>query len=227
MKKLSIVVLMLGLAALLFACAPKPASMTVSPATVDLDSKGATAPLQVQFADKNGAPVQAKTPVTWTSSNAEVATVQDGTVTAVGSGEATVTATAGELTATATVRVAIPAAVKLAEAEVTLGVGQSKTVGAKVVDANGMELAGKSVTWTSANAAVAEVADGKITGKTEGSTTVTATFGTLTATVKVVVKKAEATPKPSTTPPPKKPKLEKKPVPTPPAKKPALKKHPH
>jgi len=232
MKKLSIVLLMLGLTALLFACAPKPTSMTLNPATVNLEEKGATATLEVQFADKNGAPVQSKTPVTWTSSNVEVATVQDGVVTAVGSGEATITATAGDLSATATVVVSIPAAVKIAESEITVTVGESKTVTATVVDANGAVLTGKSVTWSVADAAIAEVADGTITGKAEGTTTVTATFGALTATVKIIVKKAEATPQVAATPPAEKPKLKKKPaepehpIATPPPNKPKLKKKP-
>ena len=227
MKKLSIVVLMLGLAALLFACAPKPTSMTLNPATVNLEEKGATATLEVQLADKNGAAVQSKTPLTWTSSNAEVATVQDGVVTAVGSGEATVTATAGDLSATATVVVAIPAAVKVAEGEITVKVGENKTVSATVVDANGAVLTGKKVEFSSSDAAIAEVnGDGQVTGKAEGSAVITAKFGSLTATVKVTVTKAEEATPEAATPPPEKPELKKKPVehPTPPAEKPKLKK---
>ena len=46
--------------------------------------------------------------VTWTSSNTDVATVEDGLVTALAVGEATITATAGELSATCSVTVYEP-----------------------------------------------------------------------------------------------------------------------
>lgn len=46
--------------------------------------------------------------VTWTSSNTEIATVENGLVTAISAGEATITATAGECSATCTVTVAVP-----------------------------------------------------------------------------------------------------------------------
>ena len=50
-------------------------------------------------------PAEANTQIVWTSSNAEVATVENGLVKAVGVGEATITATAGELKATCVVTV--------------------------------------------------------------------------------------------------------------------------
>lgn len=50
-------------------------------------------------------PAEANTQIVWTSSNAEVATVENGLVKAVGVGEATITATAGELTAACVVTV--------------------------------------------------------------------------------------------------------------------------
>lgn len=50
-------------------------------------------------------PVEATTQIVWTSSNAEVAIVENGLVKAVGVGEATITAKAGELTATCAVTV--------------------------------------------------------------------------------------------------------------------------
>lgn len=46
--------------------------------------------------------------VTWTSSSTDVATVENGLVTAVAAGEATITATAGECSATCTVTVTVP-----------------------------------------------------------------------------------------------------------------------
>lgn len=46
--------------------------------------------------------------VTWTTSNADVATVEDGLVSSISAGEATITATAGEASATCVVTVSVP-----------------------------------------------------------------------------------------------------------------------
>ncbi len=46
--------------------------------------------------------------VTWTTSNADVATVEDGLVSSIAAGEATITATAGEVSATCVVTVSVP-----------------------------------------------------------------------------------------------------------------------
>lgn len=60
-------------------------------------------------------------------------------------------------------------------------VGKSITITADVVPA------GTTVTWASTDAAIATVADGKITGVKAGKTTVTATAGTLKQTITVNV----------------------------------------
>lgn len=60
-------------------------------------------------------------------------------------------------------------------------VGKSITITADVVPA------GTTVTWASTDAAIATVADGKITGVKAGKTTVTATAGTLEQTITVNV----------------------------------------
>lgn len=79
-------------------------SVTVSPKTLDLEV-GQTGTLT---ATVNPANATDKT-VTWTTSNAKVATVANGVVTAVAKGTATITATAGGKTATCTVTVKVPA----------------------------------------------------------------------------------------------------------------------
>ena len=78
-------------------------------------------------------PTEATTVVLWSSSNSEVATVDNGLVTAVGVGEATITAKAGELTATCVVTVTEPKAISASEAKAIAETNGSKEVGPYVV----------------------------------------------------------------------------------------------
>lgn len=77
-------------------------SVTVSPKTNNLEV-GATRSLTAKVE-----PTTAKQDVTWSSSDDEVATVENGTVTAVAEGEATITVTAEGQSDTATVNVTEP-----------------------------------------------------------------------------------------------------------------------
>ena len=72
---------------LVLACTPAPpASVTIDPDKTTLAAKGATAVLVARGADMNGQPVTNDSPVTWASTDPTVATVDAGTVTAVGTG---------------------------------------------------------------------------------------------------------------------------------------------
>ena len=73
--------------------APRPTTVTVSPATAELAALGATVQLTVQVLDQNGQVMTGAT-VTWASSTAAVATVSaSGLVRGAGEGTATITAT--------------------------------------------------------------------------------------------------------------------------------------
>ena len=78
-------------------------TLVVTPATAKV-KKGGTVALTAQAQDKKGKAV-ADVPITWSSSNANVATVAAGTVTGVKKGNVKITATAGTKTATAKVSV--------------------------------------------------------------------------------------------------------------------------
>lgn len=78
--------------------------LVVKPATLKL-KKGATAKLEVAGVDKKGKPVEGEIPVSWKSSNAKIASVEAGAVTAVKKGNAKITVAAGKKTATAKVSV--------------------------------------------------------------------------------------------------------------------------
>ena len=133
--------------------------------------------------------------VTWTSSNVSIATVDaNGKVTAVGLGEAVITAQCGEAKATCVVNVVpTPAeSVKLSQTSAQLKVGESVSLTATVLPEDATD---KSVTWTSSNVSIATVdANGKVTAVGLGEATVTAQCGEVRATcvVKVVPTPAES-----------------------------------
>ena len=131
--------------------------------------------------------------VTWTSSNPSVATVdQDGRVTALHEGTATITAKAGDKTAICTVFVkmmVIPVSwIGLDQYYLEITEGQTATITATVAPDNATD---KTVTWSSGNPLIASVdQSGNVTGQAEGTTTITAKAGDMTATCSVTVKKS-------------------------------------
>jgi uncharacterized protein YjdB len=115
--------------------------------------------------------------VTWSTSNANVATVNQGVVTAVGVGTATITVTTmdGAKIATCAVTVnntqILVTGVTLTPATASVNVGATLQLTATVSPANATI---KSVTWSSSNTAVATVSSsGLVTGIAAGSATIT------------------------------------------------------
>ena len=141
--------------------------------------------------------------VTWTSSDATVATVDStGKVTGVAAGPATITAKAGEKTTTVEVTVKAAATsggetttIAVTEVKITSTVkevtaGEIITLTAEVSPADATN---KTVTWTSSNESVATVdSTGKVTGVAAGTATITAKAGEKTNAVDVTVKAAVA-----------------------------------
>jgi uncharacterized protein YjdB len=132
--------------------------------------------------------------VTWSSSEEAIAKVdQNGKVTAVKAGTATITVTTkdGGKTATCAVTViAKVASVSLDKTSMTLTVGETQTLTATVTPDNAQD---KSVTWSSSDATVATVdQDGKVTAVKAGTATITVTTtdGGKTATCAVTVQAA-------------------------------------
>jgi len=141
--------------------------------------------------------------VKWTSDNTEVATVKDGTVTAVGIGEATITVTTedGGKTASCTVTVnpVKVTEVTLDKTTLTFTIGDAaQPLTATVAPANATN---KKVTWTSSKTDVATVDEnGTVTavGVGEATITVTTEDGGHKAACRVKVKaKSADTPKPT------------------------------
>ena len=131
--------------------------------------------------------------VTWSSSDDNVATVdENGVVTSVAVGTATITATAGGETATCTVKVIVPVTgVTLDKANLTLQSNTPVTLNATVAPDNATN---KTVTWSSSDTSVATVDNtGKVTAVANGSTTITASCGGYSATCDVTVNATLAT----------------------------------
>ena len=138
--------------------------------------------------------------VTWSSSNSEVATVDNGVVTAVSAGEAIITVTTEDGGKTATCKVTVNApqtvpvtGVTLDKAELTLEKGSTGTLKATVEPQNATN---NTVTWSSGNPEVATVDNGVVTAVSAGEAIITVTTedGAKTATCKVTVNAPQTVP---------------------------------
>lgn len=165
------------------------ASLTVSPTQTTLLVARSTR-FTAQPLDANGAPLTGRT-IDWSSSDVTVARVEnDGTVTGVSPGAATIVATSEGRSAQAAVTVSLPPvqAVTVSPARDTLAVNGARQFVAELRDASGTVLTGRSVVWSSDNAAVAIVsATGVVTALAPGTAAISASSegrsGTATAVV--------------------------------------------
>ena len=164
-------------------------SVVVSPQTASVPVGGAVQ-LSASVRDASGAELQGRL-VGWTSSDETIAVVSsEGRVSGIKIGTATITASSEGKSGTATVTVtaAAVASVNVTPPTASITVGQTTTLTAQPLDANGNALTGRAVAWASSNAGVATVSDaGVVTGVAPGDATITATSegksGTATVTV--------------------------------------------
>ena len=130
--------------------------------------------------------------VTWTSSDESVAIVDNGKITAVKEGTATITVKTDDGGKTATCNVTVVAkeipvtSVSLDQTEIELIEGDELTLTATVKPENATN---KNVTWSSSNSSVATVTDGVVTAIKAGTATITVKTddGAKTATCNVTV----------------------------------------
>lgn len=132
--------------------------------------------------------------ITWTSSNADVATVdEDGTVTAVAAGTATISASAegaAPVTCTVTVKEAPKKNLVLRSIYNSKGVAQTEfamSVGEPAVPLT-VDGTDSTVQWSTEDSSIATVnSDGEVTAVKSGKTTVTAEVDGQTLTITVIV----------------------------------------
>ena len=169
---------------------PVPAALSVTPAEATLIALGATLRLAAEVRDQNGRVMRGAV-ITWSSSDASVATVDEsGVVTAAGTGGATITARSGPVSGSAALNVRQdPAAATLApESLMFAALGDTARLTATVADANGHPIGDARTTWASADTAVATVdTAGLVTAVSAGSTQITADAGEARAAAAVIV----------------------------------------
>ena len=135
-------------------------------------TKGKTLQLTATVAPGNATNKEVK----WSTSNKNVATVsENGLVTAVGGGDATITCTAQDgsgVKAICKVTVTVPVSgIQLSQTSAELTVGDTLTLIKTIYPSDATN---RAVTWTSSSDAVASVdSNGKITAKTAGSAVIT------------------------------------------------------
>lgn len=153
------------------------ASVVVTPPHVDA-APGVKTPLLATAYDaaQNILPDRG---ITWSTSNAAVATVDaSGMVTAVSQGSATITGTSEGKSGVATITVtqSAVATVTVTPSPLSMSVGQTTQLVATLKDTVGNQLNGRVVTWASSSTTVATVAtDGTVTAVAAGNATITAT----------------------------------------------------
>jgi uncharacterized protein YjdB len=130
-------------------------------------------------------------PVTWSSSNGTVATVNgDGLVTALAQGGAIITATSEGRSAVASVTVSpiAVATINVWPDNNNVVVGQTTQLTADVRDATGAPLTGRVIVWSSSNASIATVtSQGVVTAVAPGSATISASVDGQSASVSISV----------------------------------------
>lgn len=170
--------------------------LQITPANVSL-SPGLTQQLECRavYSDRTNQDVTAQ--VSWSTSDAGVARISaTGLVTGVKPGQVSVTALLGERSATSQVQVVNQLTrleVTPATTELPVGKTQALTARGFFADGTSQDLTG-SVTWTTANPALANVSsEGLVTAVAVGSTQVTAASGSVRASSAVTVKAAVLT----------------------------------
>lgn len=160
----------------------EPTSVSLTPESVTLEV-GESATLTATIAPSDAT----ITDLTWTVSDAAVASVADGTVTALSPGSATVTVTtANGLTATCAVTVTqMPTGVSLSATSMQLEVGETGELTATVEPANSTDT---TLTWTVSDESVVKIEGTTVTALAPGSASITVkTVNNLTATCQVTV----------------------------------------
>ena len=169
--------------------APVPTTVAVTPDTLVLIALGHTAQLTAEVRDQAGRAMDGVS-VAWSSADTSVAVVDtSGLVAAVGSGAATVTATAGEAAGEARVNVRQSAgSVTVSPSMDSVALGDTLQLVAEAYDETGHVVEGAVFTWSSSDAPVATVdPSGLVRGAGEGTATITATAGDASGTSEITV----------------------------------------
>jgi uncharacterized protein YjdB len=166
-------------------------SVLITPAGSQTVSQGLTLQLAATMRDGTGAVLAGRT-VSWTTSNASIATVSStGLVTGASLGVVQITAECEGVTSSVTVTVQPRpvAVVALAPNPGSVRMGALMQMSLDLRDASGNQLTttGRAVAWESSNKPVATVQDGVVSGVSPGNATITVTVDGRSASAVVTV----------------------------------------
>ena len=162
-------------------------SIAVAPVNTNVPV-GLTRQMQATGSFTDGSTADLTANVAWTSDVPSVAAVDgsSGVVAGTTLGTAAIVATSGSISGSTTINV-VPAAlisISVTPNPLLTGVGISRTVTANGEYSDGSTATlGGSVTWSSQSPSIASVTGGLVTGVSIGSTTITASVGSVTASV--------------------------------------------
>ncbi|MCZ6857006.1 MAG: Ig-like domain-containing protein [Gemmatimonadetes bacterium] len=182
--------------------APAVASVRVTPTSPSV-VVGGSVRLQATALDSRGNTLGPQTTM-WRTSNGGVVTIgSDGLATGVQTGTAQITATVDEHSATTTITVtAVPvASIRLTPTNQTMQQGETTQLTAVTLDANGAQLSGRTVSWSTSSNVARVSSSGRVTSVSTGTVTVTATSESRSATATIIVT-ARPTPEPTPQPDP-------------------------
>lgn len=161
------------------ACGQKPASIRISPPKTMIYGLGKKTTVTAEVLDKKGVPVPG-TRVTWDSSKPKVVSVDtNGSLVAVGSGRAVLTAKLGAFSSSSAVEVVDVATLTINPLRVTLAgrKGTTTRLEAVIKDSKGKPIPVRPK-WSSSNPKVAAVSsEGVVTSVGEGRAVVNAVIG--------------------------------------------------
>lgn len=165
---------------------PPLTSITVTPATASIVAKSSTQQYAAQCNYSNGTTSNCTTAVTWSSSNLAAATISgSGLATGIAAGNSTITATFGGITGTGTLTVTNVSlssiTVTPATASIVAGTGTQQYAAQCNYSSGTTSNCTGTVIWSSSNTAAATISSGGLaTAISAGSTTITATLGSIT-----------------------------------------------
>ncbi|MGN7359653.1 Ig-like domain-containing protein [Paenibacillus sp. SAF-054] len=173
----------------------KVKALTVTDPEKKLDLKLGDSPtihLTATYAD-NTTDTDASSKADWTVDNSSVVSVVNGQVKPISSGTATITATYGKQTVSIPVSVELVKRLDPSETQVSMLASEKKTVQitlkATYPDGEVKKDVATQAKWSTSDPNVADVIKGEITAYGPGSATITAEYGTKTATIQVDVDK--------------------------------------
>jgi hypothetical protein len=165
-------------------------ALNIAPAALTL-SLGTNGPLHAIATMSDGTTQDMTTTATWSSTQPAIATVAQGNVSSMAKGSAQVSAAYKGLTGNSSITVGPPALASIAvtpnQSSLPLGENEQLVANGTYTDGSVQNIS-QSVTWTTAAATIATVSGGGVVGKGPGTTTISATSGSISgsASVKVV-----------------------------------------